>query len=301
MTERITPQMQGSLILANINNDLSALDNTQNELSTGMQITQPSDSPYGTGLSMQLSGQISAMKSYAANVNDGTAWASTASTALQSIQQSVESARTLVVEAGDSSSGTNGDSSIAAQIGELITDIKESANTQYNGQFIFSGSATSVAPYTDATGDAYQGNNGSILRTIGPGGSPVAVNVDLSSVLGGGQDAGDGALLDTLETIQSDVQNGNVTSTTDLSNLDTNISDLEGLQGTVGALQDRLAMASTRITAFTTADQTQLANTEDVNMAAASINYSTEQAAYSAALQTGAQIVQTSLLNFLKS
>lgn len=305
MTQRITPEMQSSLLLASINNDLVALDRTQNELSTGMQITQPSDDPYGTALSMQLSGQISTMGSYSANINDATAWANTASTALDSIQQAVQSARTLTVEAGDGTLGSSGAAAIASQIGELITDVKQAADTQYNGQYIFSGTANDVAPYTAATGDAYQGDQGSILRTIGPGSSPVAVNVDVSSVLGQGQAAnggsGDGLLLDTLETIQSDVASGNITSTDDLTKLDSNISSLEGLQGTVGSLQDRLQMASSRITAFQTTDQTQLANTEDVDMASASINYSTEQAAYSAALQTGAQIVQTSLLNFLKS
>ena len=301
MTQRITPEMQSSLLLASINNDLVALDRTQNELSTGMQITQPSDDPYGTALSMQLSGQISTMGSYSANINDATAWANTASTALDSIQQAVQSARTLVVEAGDGSLGSSGDASIASQIGELITDVKQAADTQYNGQYIFSGTATNVAPYADATADAYQGDQGSILRTIGPGTSPIAVNVNVSSVLGQGRAASDGLLLDTLETIQSDVASGNITSTDDLTKLDSNISSLEGLQGTVGSLQDRLQMASSRITAFQTTDQTQLANTEDVDMASASINYSTEQAAYSAALQTGAQIVQTSLLNFLKS
>jgi flagellar hook-associated protein 3 FlgL len=305
MTERITTQMQSSLMLANINNDLAALDRTQNELSTGMQITQPSDNPYGAALSMQLSGQLSAMNSYASNVTDGTAWANTAGTALDSIQQAVQSARTLVVEAGNGSLGASGDTSIAAQIGQLITDVKQASSAQYNGNYVFSGTATDAAPYSDATGDAYQGDQGSILRAIGPGGSPIAVNVQLSTVLGQGQDAnggsGDGLLLNTLETIQSDVQSGTVTNSDDLSKLDTNISALEGLQGNVGALQDRLQMASARITGFQTTDQIQLANTEDVDMASASISYATEQAGYSAALQTGAQIIQTSLLTFLHS
>ncbi len=308
MMERITSQMQSALMLTNINNDLAALDQTQNELATGMQINQPSDNPYGTALSMQLSGQISTMNGYSANVSDGNAWAGTASTALNSIEQATQSARTLVVEAGDGSLGSSGDAAVAAQIGQLVTTVKQAASAQYNGQYIFSGTATTVAPYADATGDAYQGDQGSILRAVAPGASPIAVNVNLSTVLNGtnlsgslNNDTAGGGLLGTLETIQSDVTSGNAASiSSDLSTLDGNLSDLEELQGSVGGLQDQLQMASTRITDFQTTDQTQLSSTEDVNMASASISYATQQAAYSAALQTGAQIVQTSLLNFLK-
>ena len=43
-----------------------------------------------------------------------------------------------------------------------------------------------------------------------------------------------------------------------------------------------------------------LSNTDDTNMAAASIAYANEQAAYDAALRAGATIVQESLLNFLQ-
>lgn len=308
MTDRITPEMQATVMLTNINNALAAVDHSQNELSTGLQILQPSDNPYGTALSMQLSGQIAAMSSYASNVNDGTAWTNTASTALQDVEQQAQSARTLIVEGSNGALSATDRSQVAAQIGDLVDEMKETANTQYDGQFIFSGTATTTAAYQTGAGssDAFQGNTDPVNRTIGPAGTPpLQVNADLSSVLGEGQGAnngqGDGLLLDTLETAQADIESGTVSTTSDLANLDSNISSLEMLQATVGAAQDRLSMAATRITAFQTADQTQLSNTEDVDMASASINYSTEQAAYSASLQTGAQIIQTSLLNFVHS
>ena len=180
-----------------------------------------------------------------------------------------------------------------------MAEIKDTANTQYDGMYIFSGTATSTAPYQAGAGasDAFQGNTDPIYRTIGPAGTPtLQVNADLSSVLGrAAARRPRRRLLDTLETAATDVASGSSNLGTDLDNLDTNISAFESLQGTVGAIQDRLSMASTRINSFQTTDQTQLANTEDVDMAQASINYSTEQAAYTAALQTGAQIVQTSL------
>ena len=301
MTERITPQMQANLLLANINNDLAAVDRTQEELSTGLQITSPSDNPYGTVLSMQLNGQISSMKKLTANINDGTAWANTASSALEDVYQMADSARTLVVEGANGTLNASERGDVATQIGDLVESIKDTANTQYNGMYIFSGSATATAPYLTGSGasDAFQGNTDAVNRTIGPAGTPpLQINADISSVL---NDSSDGpGLLTTLEQAASDIAAGN-DANSDLTALDTNISSLEALQGTVGATQQRLSMASTRISAFQAADQTELSNTEEVDMASASISYSTEQAAYNAALQTGAQLIQTSLLNFLKT
>ena len=74
----------------------------------------------------------------------------------------------------------------AAEINQLIDAIKQEANTQYNGQYIFSGTATNTAPYSTATGDVYQGNSGAVTRQIGPN-SSLQVNADISSLLGSGQ------------------------------------------------------------------------------------------------------------------
>jgi len=289
-------------VLTNLNSDLAALDNTQEQLATGLSINQPSDNPDGTALAMQLSGQIAAMNTYTGNVNDGTAWANTASSALQSVQQMVQTARTLVVEGGNGSLNQNDLTSIGDQIDQLVAEIKQTANTQYNGMYIFSGTATGTAPYPTAPGqDTFQGNTAAVTRSIGPGTS-LQVNANLNSVLGGGQAAADGGLLDTLETAAQDLTAGNTANLgNDLTALDANITTLEGVQADVGATQDRLEMASTRITALQTADQTELGNTEGVDMAQASISLSTEQAGYSAALQSGSQLIQTSLLNFLST
>ena len=61
--------------------------------------------------------------------------------------------------------------------------------------------------------------------------------------------------------------------------LQTAISRIEGLQGTITA---------------------GLSNIADANIAETSIAYSNEQAAYEAALRAGASIIQESLLQFLQ-
>jgi flagellar hook-associated protein 3 FlgL len=302
MIGRITTQMTANSILANINNVQDRLATTEQELSTGRSINQPSDNPYGAGLSISLNQDLSSLTSYSNSVTDGTAWTSAAGTALTNIQSMVQRAQELVVEGSNGTLSPSDLSASAAEINQLTDAIKQEANTQYNGQYIFSGTATGTPPYSSATGDVYQGNSGAVTRQIGPN-SSLQVNFDISSLLGSGQGQ-DSDLLSTLRTVAADMTSGTSAGVADLSNnqltnLSNSLNSLEQLQANVGAASDRLTLASTRISNLQTSDTAALSNTEDANMAQTMTTYSNEQAAFSAALRAGANIVQSSLMDFL--
>ena len=305
MIGRVTTQMTSADLLANINSSLDRIDTTQQELSTGKKINQPSDNPYGTSLSLQLTNQLDGLNDYSNNVSDGTGWAQAGTAAMTDITSAVQRIRELVVGAANGTNTQADMSADASEVNQLIDQIKQDANTQYNGQYIFSGAATGTAPYQAGSGDAYAGDNGQVTRAIGPNTS-VAVNANLAGVLGtgqtvSGQPAGDGQLLNTLRNIADDLQSGNATSLSgsDLSQLDTNLNSLTGASASLGAVSDRLTMASSRIQSLQAADTQVLSNTQDADMAQTEVDFSTQQAALTAALQAGAKIVQQSLMDFL--
>ena len=303
MIGRITAQMTTQSVLSSIQSVQDQMAQTQQELSTGKSINQPSDNPYGASLAVQLHTDMSGLSDYNNTVTDGTAWTSAATTSLQNIQSMLQRVQEVVVQA---SNGTQSPADLAAsgdEISQITAAIKQEANTQYNGQYVFSGTATATAPYTTATGDVYQGNSGAIMRQIGPN-SQLQVNTDISGLLGSGTSANDGKLLDTLSTISTDLQAGTTTAVADLSNnqltnLSSSLTTLEQMQANVGAASDRLTLASTRIQGLQNSDTAALSNDEDVNMASAMTTFSNEQAAFTAALRAGANIVQSSLMQFL--
>jgi flagellar hook-associated protein 3 FlgL len=304
MVGRITSLMTTQRVLDNINNVQDQLATTQQQLATGRRISQPSDDPYGASLAIQLNNNLSGLNNYANNVTDGTAWTSAADTAMQNIQSMLQRAQELTVGASNGNQSPTDLASTAAEINQLTDAIKQEANAQYNGQYVFSGTATSTQPYSSATGDVFQGNTGAVNREIGPN-SSLQVNADISSLLGSGQGAADGKLLDTLRTIAADMASGNSAAVADLSNnqlnnLQGSLNSLEQLQANVGAAQNRLTLASTRIQSLQTSATAALSNDEDVNMASAMTTFSNEQAAFTAALRAGATIVQSSLMDFLK-
>jgi flagellar hook-associated protein 3 FlgL len=304
MIGRITSLMTQQSVLANINSVQDQLATTQQQLATGRRISQPSDDPYGASLAIQLNNNLSGLNNYANNVTDGTAWTSAADTAMQNIQSMLQRAQELTVGAANGNQSPTDLASTAAEINQLTDAIKQEANVQYNGQYIFSGTATGTQPYGTATGDTFQGNTGAVSRQIGPN-SSLQVNADISGLLGSGQGAADGKLLDTLRTVAADMTSGNSAGVADLSqnqltNLQGSLNSLEQLQANVGAAQNRLSLASTRIQSLQTSATAALSNDEDVNMASAMTTFSNEQAAFTAALRAGATIVQSSLMDFLK-
>jgi flagellar hook-associated protein 3 FlgL len=304
MIGRITTQMTSSMTIADLQQSLDRLDTTQQQLSSGKKINQPSDDPYGTSQAINLSGQLSSLNDYANNVSDGTAWTQQATTSLSDMDNMVQRVRELVVQASNGTYTQSDLNASASEVSQLIDQIKQEANASYNGQYIFSGTSTDTAPYSTGSNDQYQGGSGTVSRLIGPN-TTVPVSTDISSLLGSGQSSGsgDGKLLDTLRSIVSDMQSGNTTSlgSTDLNNLDSNFSNLTQMEANVGATTDRLQLASTRIQNLQTSDTSALSNVQDADMAQTAINFSTEQAAYTAALRAGASIVQSSLLDFLNS
>lgn len=323
MTERITSAMVGNTTIANIESDLTALSTTQEQLSTGFQINQPSDNPYGAALAISLNGQVSAYSAYQSNVSQGTAWISTASSSLESIQQTTQTIRSLVVEGANGTMSSTDLQDMAQEVMQYMAQIKQSANVQYDGSYIFAGDDVTTRPWNPAATpadpagqDTFQGNQNSISYSIGPS-TQSQVNFNLYGVLGDGQgnggaftasatpgQPGTGGLLATLRSIYNDMTGTNGGTQDDLQNqlknLDTNISALEGVQASVGSTQDSLTMASTRLTALSTSAQINAGDVQDTDMAKATVTFSTEQAGYQAALQSTADIIQTSLLNFLK-
>src|SRR5947209_12457050 len=151
---------------------------------------------------MNMQGQLGALSAYQGNVSDGEAWTQASQTAMTNIANMVQRVRELVVAASNGSLTKADMTGDAAEVGQLITAIKQEANTSYNGQFLFSGNAN-VQPYQTATGDAYQGNSNAVTRVICPGNTTVQVNADLASALGIGVSgpSGPDGLIATLNSV----------------------------------------------------------------------------------------------------
>jgi flagellar hook-associated protein 3 FlgL len=114
---RVTVGSSSYAALQGLQENASRLQKLQSQLSSGKQITAPSDDPSGTIQALQLRGQTARNDQYATNATDAIAFMSTADTAYQQIQTLVQQARTLVVQGLNTGASTGtSNAAIAVQI-----------------------------------------------------------------------------------------------------------------------------------------------------------------------------------------
>ena len=96
---RVTMGMMAQRSLVDLTQSYDRMSKTQEQLSSGKRITNPSDDPYGAGHAIQLSGDLAGLSAYNRNVDDGTAWTQATDSALMNMQNMAQRVRELLVEA----------------------------------------------------------------------------------------------------------------------------------------------------------------------------------------------------------
>jgi flagellar hook-associated protein 3 FlgL len=271
---RITTSMVQRNVLSDLNTLQSQLAKTQSKAASQREITRPSDDPYKAAQAMGLRANIGANEQYVRNIQDAQGWQDSTESSLDSITQYIKRAHDLVVQGATDTTDSTARASLAAEIDQIIQGVKETANGNYGGKYVMSGTATSVAPYKLGDDDTYQGDLGGLDPAV-PG-----IVRDISDHL----KANDGASL----------RGG------DMTNLQNQLNSMLEIRARNGAQTNRLDAASTRLDQITGTLTDQLSKTEDADIAKTMIDFNSQSAAYQAALKAGANIVQSSLMDFLR-
>lgn len=306
---RITTSMVQRNVLADLNTLQSQLAKTQSKAASNKEITRPSDDPFKASQAMGLRSNISANEQFVRSIQDAKGWMDSTEASLDAITQYVNRAHDLLVQgATDTADGTSRNA-IAAEIDQIIQGIKETANASFGGKYIMSGTATATPPYLLGDDDTYQGDLGGldpavpgIVREIGPG-VTMTINSVASEILGEGRtNPTDGKLLNALRDISDHLKasDGDSLRGGDMTALKSQLDSLLEVRARNGAQTNRLEAAQTRIDQITGALTNQLSDTEDADIAKTLIQFNSQSAAYQAALRAGANIVQSSLMDFLR-
>ncbi len=145
---------------------------TGEEVSSGVKLNTASDDPVGAARVLQLSQQNSMLTQYKSNINVINTNIDNSETALSSIGLAIQSARELIIKAGNGSYTDSDRVSTAGELKQIQSQILGLMNTQdSNGQYIFSGTKSSTPPYSmnsDGT-YTYNGDQTTIDLAVGDG------------------------------------------------------------------------------------------------------------------------------------
>jgi flagellar hook-associated protein 3 FlgL len=164
---RITNSMLFNNFLSNINNINTQLYNTQTQMATGKSINNLSDNPTALSQAMSIQDIQARFTQYTSNINYANSTLSAQDTATQNISSLLQNAGSLVVQAANATNDTASNTAIAQQLAAVEAEIKNSANTMFGGNYLFSGFLTNTAPVQNITQQAVitSSNNGFQITT----------------------------------------------------------------------------------------------------------------------------------------
>src|SRR5438046_9166096 len=96
---RVTLGMIADASLRNIEANQSRLETLQNQITSGTQITKPSDDPIGAAQALSLQESLDQATQYGRNIDQGISWLNTSDSALSSVTDAIHRARELAVQA----------------------------------------------------------------------------------------------------------------------------------------------------------------------------------------------------------
>ncbi len=304
---RITDQMMYQNLTQNLDQAQAAYVRTQEEASSGVSISQPSDNPAGTAVVLQLTSAQQQVTSWQANARAAQSKMQTADQAMSQLQSVISSAQSLA-EQGTSGSMTAQDlTDLSQKAASLVQQTESLANTEYAGQYVFSG----VAQQQPVVSGAYNPAATSAPQTIEIGqGVKVQTSVDGNQAFNTApvstpsdwstNHSSQATLLNVLSALQSDLSSGNTAAVeADLGALAAQGDNVSSLRAQLGANMEQVQAAVSQLTTMSSTLQIEQGNVENVDMAQVLTQLTAQQTAYQAAVAAGANMKLPTLASYL--
>ena len=148
-------------LLDQLESDQSGLLDVETQLSTGKQLSAASQNPIAAMQIMNLTSLLAANAQMTTNVTANQSYMSETDSALSSVSSLLSTAESDALAVTGSTATAEQRTAAAQQIDEIVQEVTNLANQQFDGRYLFAGSTTTVKPFTTtASGDIqYDGNN----------------------------------------------------------------------------------------------------------------------------------------------
>ena len=296
---RITQRTVAQRSTGNLQLALRRLSQTQEKLSSGRELSRPSDNPVGTVSALRFRADIRKTEQYVRNAEDGLGWLGAADQTLTTAMEQIRRVRDLTLQGANDSNGPSERRAMAVEILAIRDSLIGAANTQHLGRPLFGGTSDMATPY-DAAG-TYQvpgaAGAGVVNRTVAPG-EEVRVNITGPEVFG----AGATNLFNVLTNIANDMLANNPTNLggSHLIDLDARATDVTSALGEIGARYNRVETMKLRASDAINTLKSSLSEIEDTDLPKTIMDLQLQETAYQAALSATARVLQPSLVDFLR-
>lgn len=325
---RVTNNMLVGNLLYNLNQNLGRLDKINEQISSKKKFSVPSDDPIGASKSLKLRTDISKIQQYKRNAEDAESWMRETESALIEIGSVLHRANELAVQMANETYSDEDLEKVKAEVEQLKKHLIEIGNTTYAGRHIFTGYKTDKKLFDE------DGNYKLDLRMKDDTTNPddikrkevfeynigvsetVKVNTVGIKVFGVGTvdesnpfektevDTDDTSyLISVFEQFEAALEDpeankGEIDKT--IGRLQTCMDQTLSVRAEIGAKMRRLELTKDKLDSQVLSTTELLSKNEDTDLAKASIDLKAEENVYRASLAVGMNIIQPSLVDFLR-
>ena len=291
-----------------LGNVQGSLAKTQEQLSTGKQITKPSDEPDKASLVTRLESEVARQKSYQGNIKSVEIRLTAEETALKNTSDVMFRIKELSVQAASDTLGPADRQTLALEMTELRNQLLSLANSQdSNGNYLFAGSRVSQMPFApDAKGVlTYQGDQARMVVAVGDN-RRMNLNIPGSDAFGNvvrddgkGGRVGVGFFQSLGDLINSVKGSDRVAIQRGISEIDTLQQSVSDATAQVGTDLNVVDSQTNVLDEITLRLKTTMSDIQDLDYTEAITKMNKDQLALEAAQSSFAKISKLSLFNYI--
>lgn len=272
----------------------------QNQVATGQRISQPEDDPAAIARVINLESEQRQIAQFQTNASHALNLSQASYSGLQAIKKVSDRAGEIGT-LGAGAISPEASKAYATEVDQLIEQTVQLSNSKFGNDYLYAGTAVGSAPFVatrDAAGQvtsvSYSGNstNSSI---------PISESTSLTPSTDGTTNNGLKDFLNQLVALRDALKGTGTTSITDVQTqlltsedmLVSSISEHGGVQTRIEATQSQLADRSLSL-------QSLVSSETEVDMPTTIVKLNQSQTAYQAALQSAANIMKVSLLDYIR-
>ena len=291
-------------------NRLNDIARTQEQLTTGLRINRPSDDSNAFQQARQLEILQQRFAHFEDSITSARSWLGTAQNNLDSLSEVFSEIYQEGVRASNSTLQEGEREEVAQLMEKLLENVVELLNAQNNDEYVFSGTRTSVKPFSvdaadptsDGAGVVYYGNSDGIFRQIGPD-SSLEVNITGDQVVQVDKDLDGTTDFTITESVQSFI---NALRANDTEAMNSSLSQIQDSRdhvinqtASIGSIVNRLEISENQLADASVIMAQQQSEIEDTDFAETILEFQRAQTSLQTSLQVTSSVLQLTLLNFI--
>lgn len=289
---RVSMYQKFDMTLFNINQIQQKEANLVNQISTGKEFQNLSESPIKANQSLLIRNSLNQVDQYAKNVADAAGTLSAVESNMASVMDILQQAREQGLKASSSTYSQENRESLAKILNQNIEQMVSISNSKHLGKQLFSGEQTQTKSFDfDGTAVTYNGDANAPTISISPN-SSIKVTENGQTIFGGAFEA--------LIRLRDDIQSGNIPDIqTAIANLDGEMDKFIDTRAEIGVRIESMEMYKGSYAADKVSLQTQQVAVEEVDFTEKFMEYANMQRIHQGILATTQKMYSISLLNYM--